>query len=319
MECQRVRVVVTCTDGKTLPVRSPLRLRDHHDGADRAQRWVRALEETSSPAVPAFELYKGEHWSVARSLGAAGVEAGWEVELWVASAGYGLILATAALKPYAATFTNGQADSVMLSTAPRGFTTVALQSWWAQVASWPGPDPGSPRSLAELARARPGEPLVVVGSASYLRALTADAIEAAEALDDPRRLFVVSGGSDEPALASQRLPVDSRLLHELGGTRMSLNVRVAAHLVATAGQHEFDPTACRSRLDAMLADVPALPVYNRLPLSDEEVRAFIEDELERHPDQSATALLRRLRDSARACEQKRFGALYRDVVEGITA
>src|SRR5439155_924306 len=77
-------------------------------------------------AVPALDLYGGEHWQVARSLPAHGVEGGREVKLWVSSAGYGLVPAEAPLRPYAATFSSAQADSVLRPGAPMSDLTV----WW---------------------------------------------------------------------------------------------------------------------------------------------------------------------------------------------
>lgn len=315
---RKVRMVVTCTDGKTIPARAPLRLRDHPDGVDdRAERWVIALESAPVAGVTASSLYKGEHWSIARSLPALAAGVGWDLELWVASAGYGLVRADAPLKPYAATFTNGQPDSVDCSPT-RGVAEPAAQRWWSTLTRWRGPAPTAPRSLAVLAETAPDVPLVFVGSAAYLRAVGPDLSAAVGALEDADRLLVVSGGSEGPVVAQHRLPVDARLLHALGGTRISLNVRVAAHLVATANDHCFGLGRSREQLAGLLEQQPDLPTYDRLPLTDEEVRLFIENELEVDHAASQTALLRRLRDSARACEQKRFGALYREVLERIT-
>lgn len=315
---RRVRIVVTCTDGKTIPARAPLRLRDHPDGVgDRAERWIAALESAPVTGVAASSLYKGEHWSVARSLPALAADIGWDLELWVASAGYGLVRADAPVKPYAATFTNGQPDSVVRSPT-RGVAESAAQRWWSTLSRWRGPEPTAPRSLEAIGNAAADVPLVFVGSAAYLRAVAPDLAAAALALDDVDRLLVVSGGSDGPVVAQHRLPVDARLLHALGGTRISLNIRVAAQLVATANEHRFSLDRSREQLAGLLAQQPDLPTYDRLPLTDDEVRLFIENELDEEPTASQTALLRRLRDSARACEQKRFGALYREVLERIT-
>lgn len=311
-------MVVTCTDGKTAAAGAPLRLRDHPEGGDRAERWVAAVDAAPTAQVRAAALYKGEHWSVARALPALAADAGWDLELWVASAGYGLVRADAPLKPYAATFTNGQPDSVVRSAA-RGERRFATQEWWTALTRWAGPEPAAARSLVSLAQDAPDVSLVFVGSAAYLRAVAHDLAAAASALDHAEQLLVVSGGSDGPLVEQHRLPVDARLLHALGGTRISLNVRVAAQLVATADDHEFQFDQARAQLAGMLDLQPDLPTYDRMPLTDDEVRLFIENELDDEPGASQTALLRRLRESARACEQKRFGVLYRDVLERITA
>ena len=64
----------------------------------------------------------------------------------------------------------------------------------------------------------------------------------------------------------------------------------------------------------LLAKQPDIPRYDRSPMSDEEIRHFIVLQLE-NEQLSRTPLLRRLRDSGRACEQSRFASLYRKVQE----
>ena len=63
----------------------------------------------------------------------------------------------------------------------------------------------------------------------------------------------------------------------------------------------------------MLEEQPELVKYERTTMSDEEVMEYIAGELSSHPKLKASPLLRNLRDSGRACEQKRFGRLYKRV------
>jgi hypothetical protein len=58
----------------------------------------------------------------------------------------------------------------------------------------------------------------------------------------------------------------------------------------------------------------------RAAMTDEEVVRFLRAQLEIDPALACTPLLRRLRDvEGRACEQKRFGELYRRVRRGSAA
>ena len=72
---------------------------------ERCRMWTTRLEDDTVAPIAAHDLYCGDHWAVAKGL-AAGAQSR-RVELWVASAGYGLVPASAPLKPYAATFTPG--------------------------------------------------------------------------------------------------------------------------------------------------------------------------------------------------------------------
>jgi hypothetical protein len=75
-------------------------------------------------------------------------------------------------------------------------------------------------------------------------------------------------------------------------------------------------TALRKHYQKLLSTQPAIPKYERLQLSDAQVKAFIRRILRTNGDLSHSPMLRILRDSNMACEQKRFATLYREVVKG---
>ena len=131
---------------------------------------------TSVPTTPAIDLYAGEHWDVARRLANLS-DADTSVELWVCSAGYGLIPASAPSAPYAATFTPGNADSV-----PDG--AEGASAWWNALASWEGPLPQSPLDYRSRRRGprEPSPPRPVRHLPAGLPAMTSPA-----ALKDPQR------------------------------------------------------------------------------------------------------------------------------------
>jgi len=103
---------------------------------------------------------------------------------------------------------------------------------------------------------------------------------------------------------------------EVGGVRRSLNVRLASKIVSEARDV---PTldGLKRKLRRLLAKQPDLPVYNRKPMSDDEVRKFILKGIRRHKKASHTPMLRELRDAGYACEQKRFAGLFREVSESV--
>ena len=109
-----VHVIVTCANRKSLPIPSHLQLGEVSGSSaiERVRTWIARLADTgSAPNVPAFDLYAGEHWSVARKF-KSHERTGEDIRLWACSAGYGLIPAEAQIMPYHATLTPGQADSV---------------------------------------------------------------------------------------------------------------------------------------------------------------------------------------------------------------
>jgi hypothetical protein len=296
-----VHVIVTCANRMSRPIPEHLQLGQvpGRTPAERASGWIARLAEACSAAqVPAVELYAGEHWSVARKFPAMHLP-GEEICLWACSAGYGLIPVEAPLIPHHATLTRGQADSV-----PGVWT-----SWWSMLSEWPGPASGRPRSIRALVASDPTAIFMFVLSKNYLAACRADLAAACEHLADSDRFFIVSaGGRPEGDLAAFTLPADARLQAYFGGTRRALNARIGGSLLEHRIRSKDEASAYLTRL--LDAQSP-IPRYNRKRQSDPEILDIIAERLARGPSISANRLLRELRDSGLACEQHRFGRLYR--------
>src|SRR5262245_35571216 len=113
MTASHLHIVVTCANRKRHDVPTELRLRDIRERTAemRFGAWQDRLESSHAERYPAIELYAGEHWSVVRELTGSSPLAQ-TAQLWIMSAGYGLIPANALIRPYAATFSAASADSV---------------------------------------------------------------------------------------------------------------------------------------------------------------------------------------------------------------
>ena len=298
----RLHVVVTCAQRKSVPVPDELHLRQFTGlPAVRARVWARALGKSSVPPRPALTLYAGEHWDIVRSWCSGTARARVGVDVWVCSAGYGLIPTGALVRPYAATFAPGQPDSVS------GGAEGAVR-WWQALSAWEGPAPGAPRSIAELVATGTVRRLLVVLSEPYLRACRADVMATVTGPTQNCRMSIISAGTkSDPDLAHLLLPVDARLQLALGGTRQALNVRVARHLIERGLERHEDMSAYLARL---LGDQPPLPRYDRRTVSDPEVAAFVRRRLRTDPRVSHTRLLREFRVLGYACEQARFARVF---------
>jgi hypothetical protein len=297
-----VHVVVTCTDRKRLPVPTELQLRSVATSDDRFGAWRRRLEQAER-LTPALDLYSGEAWHVVRGL-APVTALGNTVNRWVISAGYGLVGVDTRLSPYGAAFSASKPDSVSQSET----TTTSNANWWARLTDWDLQGDDSPRSITALTDANPEAIIVVACSEVYLRAIREDLERAAK---HTSQLFVISpsGTCD----AGHRIPCDARLQTKLGGSRMSMNNRALKHLLDSSATHSFDPQLIDKEFRSVL-DKGTIVSYSRAPMTDDEVRRFIrrllKDPNEARPAKSSA--LRYLRDTGKACEQKRFGRLWAD-------
>lgn len=295
-------VVVTCSHRKRLQVPRELGVGNlpRLPFDRRVGEWLERLKGSAAPVACALDLYAGEHWSVVRSLPKVAAER--PVHLWILSAGYGLISGEALIHSYAATFAPGHPDSVV----PNG----ARADWWRALSEWSGPEPGSPRSLAQLARQDPGGTILVALSPPYLDACSVDLAEAAASLDIHERLSVICVGAvNGTKLKDLMLPGDARLQHELGGSRQALNVRILAHLLR---EHLGPMTRIElaATIDGVLSLQPNVVEYDRKRCPDAEVANYIRNRLKIEHSISHSRLLRDFRDDGFACEQSRFAELF---------
>jgi hypothetical protein len=303
-----VHVVVTCSNRKTAAVSPERRLGSLTDLAvtwAAVREWIARLSDPDGAAhLAAEDLYAGEHWSVARQLRRSA--AAHDTQLWVCSAGYGLIRTEALIRPYAAAF-SGHEDRV-----PGGAD--GARRWWQALAQWEGPEPGQPRSIRELAAAKPTASFILALSAAYLDACRDDITAAAAELHDPDRLLVISAGARGlGVLDGLMVPADARLQAVLGGTRQALNARIAVRLL---GAGITSRAQAIGHMAGLLARQPPVARYERKKLSDEEVTMMITGRLAVEPGMPASRMLREFRDAGYACEQQRFAALHHRAAGG---
>jgi hypothetical protein len=292
-----VQLVASCTERKRAKVPDELRLRSVELGESRPAKWLAELERIPTTRKPARELYGGEHWQLVLELERQLGDAGREVRLWVASAGYGLVSADTQLKPYSATF---------VSSEPDGVPAAEASSWWDALCA------GSSEKKTLQSLAGEADTLVVIASAKYLRAMLPDLSRARHLQHDPERLIVFSG-SDLPELERSLVRVSDRVQTVLRGTKQGLAARTARHLLTQAPDWPPSAKAMKAAYARLVSGEPRPEAPNRERHLDDAVRAFITEQLDEEPSVGWTKLLRRWRDSGQACEQKRFRGLYQDV------
>ena len=307
---QLVRVVVTCANRKAAVPSRDLRLSNYPtDLRTRAAQWTKRLDSPKTDLLEARHLYQGEHWSVVKGMVDQASHFGCIAEVWIVSAGYGLVPISANLESYSATFSSGSADSVIRSKSDQGDN----QAWWELLTSRRNRDLSGPQNLAELALQNTSAPMIVALSKVYLQAVHHDLTNAAEAMGKKADLLLVSAGTPPGGLEEVQLPCDARFLTSLGGSRTSLNARVADRIIATSGRHEFDSAKVKILLQKDLDHSEDILRYDRRKQTDPEIQDWIRSRLDN--GSSCSSLLRKLRDGGLACEQRRFARLYGEVAE----
>jgi hypothetical protein len=315
---KNVNVIVTCTKKKTLPVLPDLMLRAVRDRSleRRAERWIDRIARPDDVARRAARgLYAGDHWAIIRDLDDEMVASGHRVTVWVCSAGYGLVSIRSELLSYSATFASRHPDSV-LPDRYGGSPIDAFARWWTLLSQWSGPDAGQPRTIEQLVQRDPRSLFLVVASEVYLKALADDLRRAIAALSDPEHLSIISSGTKSlVGLESHLVPCDARFQSLVSGARRSLNVRLARKALLDLRVRPPTLSVLKEWFGRLLARQPEIQHFDRDPMSDAQVLRYIRSRLRNDGDARPTPLLRTLRDSGFACEQKRFSRLFWQVVE----
>jgi len=323
-DLKKLIVITSCTNRKKNTEYGPRRLGLYSSTrlSSRSQQWLQVLQESSEEVVSARELYAGDHWSVIKSLNGL-VGSTVDLQLWIVSAGYGLISESTSVSTYSCTFASGQDDSIH-----RGVITVSKEAnsrqWWKELQKWQGPEPGQPRSVEELVRQNPEATLLVVLSQEYLKAIQDDLKKALVAMVNPEKFLIVSVGTDRIDLPIRKhlLPGDARLQQLFASdpssgrtTMVSLNAKVARRMIEDQASVPLELATQKQRFRDWLNELKPLPKFDRTPMTEVQVKLFIREEVKTNPKTSATQLLRKLRDSGRACEQRRFRQIFDDVKE----
>ena len=310
---QRLNIVVTCTKRKRIRPGPRMWLRDIEAAnlRDGFSEWLKRLEECAEEADLARNLYAGDHWSVVQSLEDTAHASGLDAKVWVCSAGYGLVRIDARVKAYSATFSLHHPDS-MLRWNPTEAHSRKKESWWQLHQEWSGPEPTQPRSISGLAASDPESPMLIVASHDYLRAIGRDVKRALLELQIPDSLSIISTGTKRlPDLEANLLPSGAALQASVGGSMHSLNIRLARRILRECGAEELRASTLTSRLKHWLQLMPQTSRTVRRRLTDAEVQKYVVDSLTEDEHASWSLLLRRLRDSSRACRQERFVSIFR--------
>lgn len=239
----------------------------------------------------------GDHWSAACKAYMLAKRYSSRAELWVISAGYGLIESSKAIKPYSATFANGSGDSVWRG-AQDGDRQECLQAWWRTLPH--------DATLPELLESDNGT-VVIAAGAPYLTPLATDLANVVENDLSGDRVSIISAGT---RAHGSLLPISGRFRAGVGGTDGALNARLLAILAADGSEHRFRRAAMSATVAQMAARIPATKRNVGEAVTDEQVMREINLIRRRNPSVSRTGALRALRHSGVACEQARFASLW---------
>jgi hypothetical protein len=296
-------LITNCAATKRIAAGEPVLLRKWNGSVCQRFHWWRSAIEKQVPTIAARECYAGDAWT--QAIAAEKVSPS-RSQLWVISAGLGLVSADEVISNYSATFVNNELDSVAADL--RGKI-----DWWNLLVEWRRKSTGI-GCITDLASVNPKSVLIVAVSSSYFSVVKDDLISARAALASPDQLLVISAGTRPvKSLGVSLLPIDARFENLVGGARATLNARMLRHIVQEKRNGRIRAPQISEYLSAVATTLDSPRSFERRPLDDKQIAAFIRKRSKSVPRFSASALLRILRDQGLACEQKRFHRIYKTI------
>lgn len=296
-------LITNCAATKRVAAGEPVLLRKWTGSVCQRFHWWRNAIEKQVSTTTARECYAGDAWS--QAIAAENVSPS-RSQLWVISAGLGLLSADESISNYSATFVNNELDSVAADLSGK-------TDWWNLLVEWRRASTGI-GCITDLALENPKSVLMVAISSSYFSVIKDDLISARAALDSPDQLLVISAGTRPvKALGVSLLPIDARFENLVGGARATLNARMLRHIVEENRNGRIRAPQISKYLSAVATTLDSPRSFERRPLGDKQIATFIRKQSRSVSQSSASSLLRKLRDQGLACEQKRFHRIYKSI------
>ncbi len=207
MSTGNVHLIVTCTRRKTVAPGDVV-FPDERDAERAYGLWLERLVQARRESHPmtAGELYTGQHWSRAAATAARN-----GADMWVISAGLGLLHISDPVVPYEATF----------SSMP-----FCHRTHWERLTMRP-PAERRCASLKTLMQARPDDRFVVAASPVYLRAVESDLLAGRGGLSAPEQLQVVTSKGYQGGLKDNVRYTNAGMMKALNTNMTGLNISYA--------------------------------------------------------------------------------------------
>lgn len=309
-----INLITTCSNSKektnkTLRLNS---IKHKYDSLhELALSWSKHIAEfmQNNTSIEAISLYKGSHW--ANALKAINNK---DVDLWVASAGLGLLNANDYAVNYQATFTPGSDDSI----PAYGLTNKeSSRLWWSYLCDIENKYSRC-TSIAKLMGSKSDDIFIVAGSNIYINAILDDLIKGANFLSNPQKQLVIITSTAElfienNIISSCFLSSSKLMLPWLQCNATSLNISLANKFITLLKEHEFDCCFTKKIIDDKHKSIPVTVKVDKMKCTDEYLRTYILSELTCDSKMSATKCLTKLRNAGICAEERRFRNVFGDI------
>lgn len=316
-----IHVVSSCTFTKRSTASASCSLRSYsgQPWQQGLEAWSKHVQDPKQPLYVADYLYQGSHWKETHTCLKDAQKAGYSPEFWILSAGWGFIRSSDEIPTYSATFAAREEDSIHNLVWPEGWAyKERAQHWWDGI-NESLQNQSMVESLEAATNKRKRPFVLFILSKDYYQAIEQELLELVglgfEVAIVSASLFNNESGNTHPALRPHILPFSDKFKQAdpyLNKDNVSLNARLATWVFRKyAAQVEAGLQSLHDSLMQVESTLPDMVRNEVVKMTDDEVLAFIDRLYEPQGNNTATRLLRILRDKeGKSCEQQRFKALF---------
>lgn len=308
-----INLITTCTNGKNGDRNNTLNLSKYSSGRTPSDllinSWCSALNEaiTTSASIYVEDLYKGGHWATVKTIIKS-----YPVDLWVLSAGLGLLHYKDKVVPYKATFSTGYEESIP-SYSYEYVGKSFHRTWWKKINEQSVFKCRHPTSISELMKGNNQAYFIICGSPDYINAIELDVINGIEFLINPKKqLLIITSKKINSRLEPYLYMSNQHMAQYLKCNMLMLNIKLAQYILKEFTDRKLDDlNSLSQQLAEKFENIPEREIKKGVRRSPEEVNQYILRIVQQHPGISATQALRAFRDAGNSFEEKRFRAAFK--------
>lgn len=275
----KIQVIVTCAANKTVDVPEELQFGKLPTlpVTESVNEWINRLKFTDVDLIKMIDLYKGGYWNIVKDINQHP-----KVDnVWVLSAGYGIVNANQSVKPYAIALKDNSYDSIKLNT--KGQNKQSYSQWWDIITA------KRKVSIIDIYNQNPDDIFIVYASFEYMKAIKNDFIN----IVDKPNVLIISPDTKIKEFTPHILNTNLRLRSFLGGNKMTVSPLTVKHLIENIDKIGYTKDKVNTYFEDIISKQPELPTMNpvRKKLNDED---FIKLLLEIGIDKPKTAIIKEI-------------------------
>ncbi|WP_373031936.1 DUF6884 domain-containing protein [Sulfurovum sp.] len=303
-----INLITSCTNSKKHSSSELLKIANYDVDStleDVIAQWKYNLSKNSYDSYKAKELYKGGAWQAVRETYNV-LSKHYNTELFIASAGHGLIHSDNEINAYDCTFASNTSNSI--SKFVKDSNKRANINWWNEINTF------SVSSFSD------GSLFFIVLPHGYLYATQGFIKELIERFGKDVFIFTASQHSILPFMEDNIVKFDSRFNNFQIGVISNMLQRAVLWLSnEIMTKHiPLSHAELQNHIDNEMAQHELFTMPVRAKLTEEDIREKIKTMIVEDNIASASQGLRSFRDKGFACEQKRFGKLFKQVKGELT-